>query len=246
MFDEHAQPLAVVDQRAQRPGFAGIVRQPGEFPPGAREHVVERRPERVLRRVERGALTLGPGVVAGQPRLVEAVDGGDPLEPCPAPAGEVGLPGGALDEVASLMAPTVLQDHQAAEQARQLPVGAVAVADQHRAGPEFPEQGPRRLRAAARVDVEVHGIVADGDPQPGAGGTALRAQRLHPPAGLVGVAQHSRVPVRPDRLGKRFEQRHEAPHAVGQRPGGDRQPLVGQPRLFLYFSRRATARSAPP
>ena len=113
VVDEHGQPLAVVDRRAQRLGFAGIVRQPGEFPPGAREHVVERRPERILRRVERGALALDPGVVAGQPRRVEAVDRGDPFEPCLAPAGEVDLPGGALDEVPALMGPTVLQDHQA-------------------------------------------------------------------------------------------------------------------------------------
>ena len=61
-------------------------------------------------------------------------------------------------------------------------------------------------------------------------GAALRAQRLYPPAGLVGVAQRGRGLVLKDRLGKRFEQRHEARRAVGQRPGGDRQSLIAEPR----------------
>ena len=44
------------------------------------------------------------------------------------------------------------------------------------------------------------------------------------------MAQRRLVLVREDRLGHRLEQRHEALQSVGQRPGRDRQPLVGQPR----------------
>ena len=126
--------------------------------------------------------------------------------------------------------PAELQGHHAAEQPRQLLVGAVAVADDHCAGPEFPEQPLHRLGAAARVDVEVDRVVADRGPQPGARRTALRAQRLYPPGRLVGVAQRECVLVRADRLGERLEQGHEARRAVGQRAGRDRQPLVTQPR----------------
>ena len=44
------------------------------------------------------------------------------------------------------------------------------------------------------------------------------------------MAQRRLVLMREDRLGHRLEQRHEALQSVGQRPGRDRQPLVGQPR----------------
>ena len=91
------------------------------------------------------------------------------------------------------------------------------------------EQLLRRLGTAARVDVEVGRVAADRDPQPGAARPARVAKRLHAPRGLVGMAQRRRVLVREDRLGQRLEQRHEAGHAVGQRPRGERQPLAGHP-----------------
>ena len=53
--DEHAQPFAMVQQRAQRPALARLVRQADQLPGGLREQAVERLLQRALRRVERPA-----------------------------------------------------------------------------------------------------------------------------------------------------------------------------------------------
>ena len=67
------------------------------------------RPARAKRpsRAASSASSLHVRVVARQPRLVQAVDGGDPAEPCLAPAGEVDLRGGALDEVPAHVRPNM-------------------------------------------------------------------------------------------------------------------------------------------
>ena len=82
--DEDAQPLAMVDERAQGLALARLVGQAGELPFGLREQAVERLLQRALCRVERRVWRSSPAVML-QPRLVQAVDRRDPLDPSPAP-----------------------------------------------------------------------------------------------------------------------------------------------------------------
>ena len=77
--------------------------------------------------------------------------------------------------------------------------------------------------------MEADRAVAGRGPQPRVPRSVLLAQRPHPPAGLVGVAQRRAVLVREDRRAHRLEQRRQAMHAVRQRARRDRQTLVGQP-----------------
>ena len=65
--------------------LARLVRQAGEFPRGLREQAVERLLQCALRCVERRRLALDPGVVMLQPRLVQAVERRDQLDPSLAP-----------------------------------------------------------------------------------------------------------------------------------------------------------------
>ena len=78
-------PSRWFDERAQGLALARLVGQAGELPFGLREQAVERLLQRALRRVERRRLALKPGAVMLQPRLVQAVDRRDPLDPSPAP-----------------------------------------------------------------------------------------------------------------------------------------------------------------
>ena len=64
------------------------------------------------------------------------------------------MAGRALDEVAPLVAPAPAKNHLAGEFARQLSVGAVAVADHEHDTGGVAEQGLRDLGAARAVDVE--------------------------------------------------------------------------------------------
>ncbi len=123
------QPLAVVDQGAQRPAFAGIVRQSRELPLGAFEQTVEGGHKRDLRPVELGALGHEGGIVMGEPDLVQPVDCRDAFEPAPAPSGQMGLACRAIVDVAPLMGPAPAQNDQPAQQPLQLLVDALAVTD---------------------------------------------------------------------------------------------------------------------
>ena len=96
----------MVDERAQGLALARLVGQAGELPLGLREQAVERLLQRALCRVERRRLALKPGAVMLQPRLVQAVDRRDPLDPSPAPFRQADLAGRALDKIAPLMRPT--------------------------------------------------------------------------------------------------------------------------------------------
>ena len=164
-----------------------------------------------------------------QPRIVQPVDLGDPLDPTLAPAREPDTAGGTVDEATPLVRPAPLKDHLAVEFAGQPLVGREAVADQDHDPFDRSEQGLRDLGAARGIDEEVERVPADRGPQPCAVRPAFVAQRLDAPGGFVGVAQRRLVLVREDRLGQRLEQRHEALDAVGQRPRRDGQPHVGQP-----------------
>ena len=183
-----------------------------------------------LRRVERRRLALDHGVVMSQPRLVQAVDRRDPLDPSLAPVRQSHLAGRALDKIAAHMGPTECKGHLALAKASESLVSTVAVADDNRVEESVAEQLLRRLGAARRVDMERDRITADRGPQPGAARAVFPAKFLHAPCGLVGMAQRRLVLVRKDRLGQRLEQRHEPLQAVGQRPRRDRQPLGGHPR----------------
>ena len=103
--EEDAQPLAVVEEGAQRPSLPRFRRQAGELALCGREQAAERLAQRVVRRLEGRPLALEDGVVEFQPRLVQAVEGGDPPEPLPAPAGQTGVPGRAPDEVPAHVRP---------------------------------------------------------------------------------------------------------------------------------------------
>ena len=220
----------MVQQRAQRPALARLVRQADQLPGGLREQAVERLLQRALRRVERRRLALATGVVMLQPRPVQAVDRSDPLDPSLAPARQSHLAGRALDKIAAHMGPTECKGHFALAKASESLVGAIAVADDDRVEESVAEQLLRRLGAARGVDMERDRVIADRDPQPGAARPVFPAKFLDAPAGLVGMAQRRLVLVRKDRLGQRLEQRHEPLQAVGQRPRRDRQPLGGHPR----------------
>ena len=210
--------------------LARLVGQAGELPFGLPEQAVERLLQRALCRVERRRLALKPGAVMLQPRLVQAVDRRDLLGPSPAPFRQADLAGRALDKIAPLMRPTERKGHQPPAKASEPLVGAIAVADDDRVEEGRREQLLRRFGAARRVDMEVDGIAADRGPQPGAARPVFPAKLLHAPAGFVRMAQRRLVLVREDRPGDWLEQWHEAEHAVGERPGRDRQPPVGQPR----------------
>ena len=220
----------MVQQRAQRPALARLVRQADQLPGGLREQAVERLLQRALRRVERRRLALDHGVVMSQPRLVQAVDRRDPLDPSLAPVRQSHLAGRALDKIAAHMGPTECKGHFALAKASESLVGAIAIADDDRVEESVAEQLLRRLGAARGVDMERDRVIADRDPQPGAARAVFPAKFLDAPAGLVGMAQRRLVLVRKDRLGQRLEQRHEPLQAVGQRPRRDRQPLGGHPR----------------
>ena len=47
-----------------------------------------------------------------QPRLVQAIDPGDPLDPSPAPVRQIHLAGRAVDKIPAHVGPTERKDHQ--------------------------------------------------------------------------------------------------------------------------------------
>ena len=96
----------------------------GTLPGGLREQAVERLLQRALRRVERRRLALDHGVVMSQPRLVQAVDRRDPLDPSLAPVRQSHLAGRALDKIAAHMGPTECKGHLALAKASESLVGA--------------------------------------------------------------------------------------------------------------------------
>ena len=210
--------------------LARLVRQAGEFPRGLREQAVERLLQCALRCVERRRLALDPGVVMLQPRLVQAVERRDQLDPSLAPLRQFHLAGRALDKIPAHVGPAERKDHQPPEKTHQPLVCAVAVADDDRVGEGLGEQLVRRLGAARGVDMEADRVAADRGPQPGPARPVFPAQLLDAPAGLIGMAQRRLALVREDRLGHRLEQRHKALRAIGQGPRRDRQPLAGHPR----------------
>ena len=106
--DEDAQPLAMVDERAQRPGFARVARQGCQFRLGVGEQVVERLLQFARALPERRLLAFAAGVVMFQPRLVQPEDPGDPLDPCLAPLRQPFLAGRAVDKIAARVAPDML------------------------------------------------------------------------------------------------------------------------------------------
>ena len=127
------------------------------------------------------------------------------------------------------MTPAPRQGHPPLEHPRQLLVGRVPVDHQHLPGESAAEHRQRSLGAARWIDMEVHRLRGNRDPQPGTTGTAALAQRLDAPAGLVAVTHGRGVLVLQDRLSQRLEQGHEARDAVAKRAGRERQTLPGQP-----------------
>ncbi len=103
---------------------------------------------RPTRRVERRALPFDPWVVTGQARLVQAIEQRNPLDPSPAPPRQPHLTGGAVDEIPAYVDPTPCEGYQTPGNARQLLVGAVAVADDDRMSAGRGEQLLRDLCAA--------------------------------------------------------------------------------------------------
>ncbi len=166
--DEDAQPLAMVEKGAQRPGLARMVRQGGQFRFGLREQALDRLVQLARRRPERRRLTFAAGVVQFKPLPVQAVDRRDPPDPSLAPFLQPRLARRSLDKIAALMTPTVSENRLVPEKANEALVRAVAVADDDRAGQSFGEQLERCLGAAARVDMEASRVAADRGPQPGA------------------------------------------------------------------------------
>ena len=175
LVDEHAQPLAVIDQRAQRLGPARGVRQPCQLRLGVGEQAGERRFQRALRRVELPRLCLANRGVMRQTCIVEPVELRDALDPSLAPAPEPDMAGGTVEEGTSLVRPAPAQHHLAVELVRQALVGREAVAHQEQNAGGGAEQLHRDRGAARRVDVVVDRIVAERGPQPSAARPALLA-----------------------------------------------------------------------
>ena len=90
-----------------------------DFPRGLREQAVERLLQCALRCVERRRLALDPGVVMLQPRLVQAVERRDQLDPSLAPLRQFHLAGRALDKIPAHVGPTERKDHQPPEKTHQ-------------------------------------------------------------------------------------------------------------------------------
>ncbi len=67
MVDEDAQPLTMVEKRAQRLAFARVLRQSGQLRPSVRKQAVERLLQRTRRLPERRRLTFVAGVVMLKP-----------------------------------------------------------------------------------------------------------------------------------------------------------------------------------
>ena len=94
----------MVQQRAQRPALARRVRQAGQLPFAASAN----RPSSASFSAPCAASNAGvwrlivTGVVMSQPRLVQAVDRRDPLDPSLAPVRQSHLAGRALDKIAAL------------------------------------------------------------------------------------------------------------------------------------------------
>ena len=221
----------MVQQGAERPALAGLVREAVEFPSRRREQLPERALQFAMRRRERRVPMIGieTGVVLFQPRPVQPVKPRDAPGPAPLPLRRRLVAGRALDEIPARMRPTERERHKPRRVLGQFLVGAVPVANQDRARGGVAEQ-PRRRRGAARgIDMEADRVLADPDPQPRAARPAGLAERPDAPGRLVAPAQPRLVPAREDGRRERLEQRREAPRAVGRRPRRDRQPLAGQP-----------------
>jgi len=153
MVDEHAQPLAVVQQRAQGLGLRRGFRKLPQLALGFREQRGDRALQLGLRRLEPRRREPA-GIEAAEPDGVQPVDLRDPVDPFVAPLRQLRPPGRALQEIAPGVSPAEAQDDEAGQQARQLLVRAVAVADQiHRAGGAG-EQLLGDLGAARAVDAE--------------------------------------------------------------------------------------------
>ena len=110
LVEEDAQPLAMLEQSAQRLGLARTVRQAGQLRFGVHEQALDGGLQGSLRRVEgrRLALECASRVVMVQPLLVQPVDTRDPLDPAIAPGTEPGMADHAPEEVAPLVDPEML------------------------------------------------------------------------------------------------------------------------------------------
>ena len=164
-----------------------------------------------------------------QPRLVQAVDRRDPLDPSLAPVRQSHLAGRALDKIAAHMGPTECKGHLALAKASESLVGAIAIATMtvsRRASPNsFCAASALRegsiWKETASLLTETH--------------SQARLERSSPRSSwtrqLVSSAWRSAALFWCARIaGQRLEQRHEPLQAVGQRPRRDRQPLGGHPR----------------
>ena len=126
-----------------------------------------------------------------QPRLVQAVDRRDPLDPTLAPLRQPHLAGSALDKVSPLVAPAPCKGYLAPAKALQLLVGAITVADDDRVEDGLGEQLLRRLGTAARIYVEsarLTGASAAGESPAGRRRQAITSTPSHgPPSARLGV-----------------------------------------------------------
>ena len=112
--DEHAQPFAMASaaSAAPCPGAPGRAGRPTPGrPPSNRPSSASFNAPCAASNAER--LALDHGVVMSQPRLVQAVDRRDPLDPSLAPVRQSHLAGRALDKIAAHMGPTECKGHLA-------------------------------------------------------------------------------------------------------------------------------------
>ena len=219
----------MVEERARRRNLACLVIQLGQLPPRGGEQVTEFGFQFVPRGGERLVAGLATGWDMRQARRVEPVDRGDAPDPRLTPAGQFVPTRRGLDEVSAAMRPTPGEGHAAVEHAGQLPVRGQAVDDEDLLAHDA-EHLEGRLGAARGIDVEVHRVGRDRDPQPGARGAAGLRERLDAPARLLGVADRRAVLAIQDGPGQRPEQRRQPRQATGERADRDGQPPARPPR----------------
>ena len=100
----------MVQQGAERPALAGLVREAVEFPSRRREQLPERALQFAMRRRERRVPMIGieTGAVLFQPRPVQPVKPRDAPGPAPLPLRQRLVAGRALDEIPSRVDPNML------------------------------------------------------------------------------------------------------------------------------------------
>ena len=136
-----------------------------------------------------------------------------------APRLQLGVALRGTDEIATGVHPACRQHEPPRQLARQLAIGAVAVAHQNgrQLLAELGEQHPRGPRAACGVDVHAHRVRAQTHPQPAARIVPALAAHMNHPARLVALDQARRTLALGNRLIKGLEHPQQPRLGVGQR-----------------------------